>query len=353
MRALLLALGILTATTACGAEALRVGIHDKPPFAIKTAEGGWEGLGVDLWKAIALQAGLQFEFVEMPYQEIIPAVAEGRLELAVGEFSVTAPSEELINFTQPFIQSSIGVAIRHGSWHPDWMSIARDFFNWTLLQVVALIGIGLVIVSALIWVFERHHEVGHFRGRLSGFGSALWFSLATMTTVGYGDKTPATFWGRLTSMIWMLSGVLLVAGLTAAVASSVAAARMNEMISRPGDLYRVSCGVLRGSVAEQYLRHRGIPSQGFDTIEAALKELSDGKLQAVVTNKISLQYLAVTLPHKDPRIRFAVSNLGFNEIFMGIPVRPDLPQFEAINLALLSTISSPDWEKAVRRWLGP
>jgi len=353
MRFLVFALAILTAASACGGEVLRVGIHDKPPFAKKTAAGGWDGLAVELWRAIALQTGMKFEFVEMPYEDILPAVADGRLQAAVGEFSITAPSEKLVHFTQPYIQSSTGVATRHGSWHPDWLAIARDFFNWTLLEVLALIGVGLLCVSALIWLFERHHQVGHFRGGLSGLGSALWFSLATMTTVGYGDKTPATFWGRFISMIWMLAGVLLVAGLTAAVASSVAAARVNEMVSRPGDLHRVSCGVLSGSVAEQYLRQRGIPSREFETIEAALGALSDGKIQAVVANKISLRYLALTLPNKNHLIHFAVSNLSFNEIFVGIPIQPGLPEFQAINLALLNTTSSPEWEKTAERWLGP
>ncbi len=352
MRLLVFAVAIMVAASACGGDVMRIGIHDKPPFARKTSEGAWEGIGVELWKSIALQTGLKFEFVEMPYEEIIPAIADGRLQAAVGEFTITAASEKLVHFTQPYIQSSTGVAIRHGSWHPDWLVIARDFFNWTLLEVLALIFAGLLIVSALIWVFERHHQVGHFRGGLSGLGSALWFSLATMTTVGYGDKTPATFWGRLISMVWMLAGVLLVAGLTASVAASVSAARMNEMIARPSDLYRTSCGTLSGSVAEQYLRHRGIASRGFETIEAALEALSEGKIQAVVANKISLQYLALTLPDKSPPIRFAVSNLSFNEIFVGIPVQPDLPEFDDINLALLSTTSSPEWEKTVRRWLG-
>ena len=229
MRRLLLALVLASAGASYSQEVLRVGIHDKPPFARKDPSGEWEGLGVTLWKRVAEQTGLKFAFVEMPYEEILPAVADGRLEAAVGEMEITADAEKLVNFTQPYLQSSTGVALRHGTWNPDWLAIAKDFFNWTLVQVLLAILGGLIVVSALIWIFERDHHVGHFRGGLTGFGSALWFSLATMTTVGYGDKTPSTFWGRSISMVWMLSGVLLVASFTAAVASSVAAASGGEM----------------------------------------------------------------------------------------------------------------------------
>lgn len=34
-----------------------VGVIDLPPFAIKTAAGQWEGLGIDLWRAAANEMG--------------------------------------------------------------------------------------------------------------------------------------------------------------------------------------------------------------------------------------------------------------------------------------------------------
>lgn len=329
-----------------------MGIHDKPPFAIKSPSGEWDGIGVTLWKRVAEQTGLKFEFVEMPYEEILPAVADGRLVAAVGGIEITADAEKVVNFTQPFLQSSTGVAIRHGAWNPDWIAIAKDFFNWTLVQVLLSILTGLIVVSALIWAFERNHHTGHFRGGLAGFGSALWFSLATMTTVGYGDKTPSTFWGRSISMVWMLSGILLVASFTAAVASSLAAARVSEMITRPGDLFRVSCGVLNGSVAQSYLREHGVPSRSFETIEDALLALTHGDIQAVVADKLSLQFLQTTITETHPDVRFSVSNVSFQEVFIGIPVHPGFRDFEAINVAVLSTLSSPEWEATMRRWLG-
>jgi len=352
MRQLLLAIVLTSAGAAYSEDLLRVGIHDKPPFAMKGDSGEWEGIGVTLWKQVAAQTGLKFQFVEMPHEEILPAVADGRLEAAVGEMEITADAEKLVNFTQPFLQSSTGVAHRHGAWNPDWFAIAKEFFNWTLVQVLLAILGGLILVSALIWIVERDHHVGHFRGGVTGFGSALWFSLTTMTTVGYGDKTPSTFWGRAISMVWMLGGILLVASFTAAVASSVSAARVSEMITRPNDLFRVSCGTLNGSVAQRYLREHGIPSRSFETVEDALVELSAGKIQAVVADKLTLQFLQMTMRNRHPDARFSVSNISFQEVFVGIPVRSNLPAFEAINVAVLSTLSSPDWEATMQRWLG-
>jgi len=38
-------------------------------------------------------------------------------------------------------------------------------------------------------------------------GDAVWWSVTTVTTVGYGDKYPVTFEGRIVAMILMFSGV--------------------------------------------------------------------------------------------------------------------------------------------------
>jgi voltage-gated potassium channel len=51
------------------------------------------------------------------------------------------------------------------------------------------------------------------------FGTGIWWSLVTLTTVGYGDVVPTTIAGRLVGVGLMLGGVLSLSLLTATVAS--------------------------------------------------------------------------------------------------------------------------------------
>lgn len=48
---------------------------------------------------------------------------------------------------------------------------------------------------------------------------AIWWSIATVTTVGYGDKYPVTSEGRLLGMFLMLAGIGMFGGLSGLVAS--------------------------------------------------------------------------------------------------------------------------------------
>ena len=50
------------------------------------------------------------------------------------------------------------------------------------------------------------------------FGDWLWWSVVTLTTVGYGDITPNSLWGRLIGILLMFCGIGLVGVFTATVA---------------------------------------------------------------------------------------------------------------------------------------
>ncbi|HEX4815485.1 MAG TPA: potassium channel family protein [Nonomuraea sp.] len=56
-------------------------------------------------------------------------------------------------------------------------------------------------------------------GNIESIGDALWWSLTTMTTVGYGDRFPITAEGRLVAAGLMLAGIALLGVVTAAIAS--------------------------------------------------------------------------------------------------------------------------------------
>ena len=92
--------------------------------------------------------------------------------------------------------------------------------------VMIVITVAIVIVGGVIvWFFDRENY--------PDFGSALWYTLQTVTTVGYGDNVPTTEVGRLIGASVMIAGVALIAILTAAITSVfVEAARRRQSASR-------------------------------------------------------------------------------------------------------------------------
>jgi voltage-gated potassium channel Kch len=66
------------------------------------------------------------------------------------------------------------------------------------------------------------------RKEYPSLGRGLWWAIQTVTTVGYGDVTPARLWGRLIASVVMLWGIAFVTILVAVVTSTFVANRFKE-----------------------------------------------------------------------------------------------------------------------------
>lgn len=83
-------------------------------------------------------------------------------------------------------------------------------------MAISLAAFFVVLVGALaVLQFERPAV----NGDIDNFGDALWWSVVTMATVGYGDFYPVTLGGRLSAVAMMIVGVSLIGAITATFAS--------------------------------------------------------------------------------------------------------------------------------------
>ena len=95
--------------------------------------------------------------------------------------------------------------------------LVRSVFRRGNLRRFLVAAAVLVLNGAVIvYLFERHAP----KSNIHTLGESLWWSLVTVTTVGYGDYTPVTVYGRVTACFIMGIGLLTLAVVTAQVASS-------------------------------------------------------------------------------------------------------------------------------------
>jgi voltage-gated potassium channel len=113
-----------------------------------------------------------------------------------------------LRFFRAFRSIRIVLALKRGI-TPLWEVLVKNYFYLVILITTLLI---ISFGIAFSWVEHRNISVqGIFQG--------IWWAFETVTTVGYGDIYPQTFWGRILAAVVMLVGIGFIAILTANIAS--------------------------------------------------------------------------------------------------------------------------------------
>jgi Ion channel len=99
----------------------------------------------------------------------------------------------------------------------------KQRLTWTVVLRLAVVVTGFASLVVLgggtaLWLVEGERPDSTIRS----WGDALWWSLTTLTTVGYGDHVPVTTTGRLIAAGVMVAGVAVIGAVAAIVALLVA-----------------------------------------------------------------------------------------------------------------------------------
>jgi len=119
----------------------------------------------------------------------------------------------------------------------------------------------LVFQSSLVYYFERDVQPDKY----GSIPAAMWWGIVTLTTVGYGDVTPVTLWGRMAGGLTAVMGLCMFAIPVGIIASAfIEAVRRREFVDtwnlvakvplfRTLDAARIAAvaGVLRARRAER------------------------------------------------------------------------------------------------------
>ena len=341
---LTLAAGQLSAQS----EPLKVGITPVPPFVVEAESGEWEGISVELWREVASGIGRDYTLVPLSFKELLAQVESGDIDVAVGALTMTAEREAKFDFTHPFFQTGLSIAVPPAPEQGLWASL-RALISWQFVSVIIALGALLLGVGFVLWLFERKRNPEQFGGDpIKGIGASFWWAAVTMTTVGYGDKAPVSFAGRAVALAWMFAGLIMVASFTAAITSSLTVSNLQHQIRGPEDLVSANVATVDGTASEAYLRDERIRHQLYPDLAAAMLSVANGETDAVVYDRALMQYRNMQMGKK----RLTLLPDIFQQQLYGFALPAGSRIRGPVSEQVLTATESASWQDTIRRYLG-
>ena len=329
---------------------LRVVTRPLAPFVIYDVDTRrYTGFSIELWKLIAEEADFDYELYGVnTVARLLDEVERGAADVAAAGIGITEAREGSLDFSYSYFESGLQILVANEQRGNGFVSLLRGIFSRQLLEVLGVLLLCLLIAAHIMWLSERHINEDFAETYWPGIWEAFWWSAVTATTVGYGDKTPRTAAGRVVALVWMFSGLFVLASFTASIATTFAVNEVNSHIAGVEDLPGKRVATIERSTAEEYLRGQGI--------RPILYQHEDNAYAALVANEVdAFVYDAPVLQHYvalDNEQTVHLAGVVFQQQQYGVALSQNPVLREEINLALLRLVESGEYASLYREWFG-
>lgn len=329
---------------------LRVVTRPLPPLVIED-NGQYQGFVIDLWQEISRRLNVPYaiEAVES-VDTLLEAIESNEADIGIGAISITADREKRLNFSQPILESGLQILVYQqnrgllGQLQRTTLGIVSSPAFYGAIGIFILI---LLLVAHLIWLLEHRHNPDFPRPYPLGIWDAFWWAAVTVTTVGYGDKTPKRPLGKLVALLWMCAGYFVFGYFIASMTTIFTVDGLQGAIQSVDDLAGRRVATVEASTAADFLANSPTIPVEYADLGQMYQALQRGEVEAIVYDAPILQHYA---SHEGNPGQL-VGGI-FERQFYGFALPINSPYLKPINVALLQTIEDGTYERLRELWFG-
>jgi lysine-arginine-ornithine-binding protein len=98
------------------ADKVKVGFSPEPyaPFWMQDASGTWSGFEVEFIDALFKQMGKEYELTPIPWDGIIPALTEKKIDVIINSMGITPERKAVVDFSDKYYDTTVSFFGRKG-----------------------------------------------------------------------------------------------------------------------------------------------------------------------------------------------------------------------------------------------
>lgn len=325
-------------------DTLNIGYYESPPFIYKDGDGKLTGISIWMWEVMYEELNFPYKMHYIPLNQVMKELDNGNIDICLNPLTLTSERFKQSDFTYPFFVSNATAAVQEISAIKKSRIILASFFSANFFKAVFALFLIILVFGFLVWIFERKKNPEQFHPKAHGLMSGIWWSAVTMTTVGYGDKSPQTFWGRIVALIWMFTAVIILSGFTASIASSLTINHLNWNKNSIMEFKKSPVGVIDGSATKTWLVKSFFEKiESFNSIPEGLEALKNDQIKAFIHDEPILRYyIQEAEDENDIEILPAKFNLQFYSF--GLSKKMDEEKKDKMIQLLLQITEHSDWQ---------
>jgi len=317
----------------------------RPPFSL-VQDGKDTGFSIDLLAALADDLGQSFEIVRTDgFQEMLQLVADGEVDAAVANISITAGREAIMDFSQPIFESGLQIMVHRDQ--SDSLTVLAAIMSRDLLIAIMIAFALLFAGGLLMWRLERKSQPYFDKPIKEAMFPSFWWALNLVVNGGFEERAPRTFFGRIFGVLLVVSSLFIVSIFVAKITSALTVDAIQSSVNSINDLYDKQVGTIDGSTASAFMDGRGLTHIGYPGLDELIAGFETGELDAVVFDAPILAFYAA---HSDGKAKLA-GPVFLRENY-GVALPTGSPLAERLNQSLLKLREDGTYGTIYREWFG-
>ncbi|HNV97680.1 MAG TPA: ABC transporter substrate-binding protein [bacterium] len=266
-------------------KTIKVGISLLNPFVMKT-NYGYTGFEIDLWEEIASRLNLKYQYIKVPFKNLIRGIKQGKYDIAFSGITKTIKRNDDFNFCTSYLGSGLLILTRKNNKLSKGEIIKNNLLK-EFIKIILFIVSVIFAISNFIWFSHKNYNI-IARDYKSGIIQSFQYLYYSIIHMSFYDITPY----QKKDILFLI--LILIVALIIAIIHIIRIIILfskKEKIFEPQfieDLRGKKVATEHSSTSEEILKDENIKTLSYKNIEMAFKKLKSAYVDAVLYDSLPI-----------------------------------------------------------------